>query len=191
MAGLLVVLTAATLATLSRGTLVGLLVAVVWAAATKRISLAGTRAALAVVVAVVALGFSLWGPQLQDRLASKQAVAAANVSSRRALWSGAVEMWADHPLTGVGPGRFGTVASDYVHGDPLAIRDPLVHNTYLRPWPRPAPSGSPPWWRSWRRRGTCWRAHADAPRRRTTSEACGWPTRSRRPPSWRPSPPAS
>ncbi len=92
MAGLLVVLTAATLATLSRGALVGLLVDAVWAIATRRVSLAGTWAVLAVVFTVVAIAFALWAPLLHDRLGRKQAVNAENVSARRALWSGALEM---------------------------------------------------------------------------------------------------
>jgi O-antigen ligase len=40
-------------------------------------------------------------------------------------------MAADHPILGVGPGRFGIEASQYVLNDPINIERPVVHNSYL------------------------------------------------------------
>jgi putative inorganic carbon (HCO3(-)) transporter len=118
-------------ATLSRGALVGLLAVGVWGLLTRQLS-AATIVRVVLVVLGVGLATSvLWGPQLQERLDAKDRVATENVSSRLALWGGALDMWADHPVLGVGPGRYGTEARTYVRGDPLALRDPLAHNAYL------------------------------------------------------------
>jgi putative inorganic carbon (HCO3(-)) transporter len=127
-----VAVAACTAATLSRGALVGLAVAVAWGLATRRISLRAVVAAVVSVAAVGLLAFVVWGPAINHKLESKERIAATNVSSRRALWRGAVDMWSARPLTGVGPGRFGTEAPRYVHDEPNLLRNPLAHNTYLQ-----------------------------------------------------------
>jgi hypothetical protein len=38
----------------------------------------------------------------------------------------------DHPLTGVGPGRFGVESTDYVRDNPVVLQDPVTHNSYLQ-----------------------------------------------------------
>jgi putative inorganic carbon (HCO3(-)) transporter len=125
------VLILALLGTLSRGALVGLAAVVLWAGATRRTRVGGVLAGLFVVAGVVLLAFTLWRPLIDERLAAKSKVATANVESRKQYWRAAGSMAADHPLLGVGPGRFGIEARNYVRNDPLNLDDPVVHNAYL------------------------------------------------------------
>ena len=127
-----VILAAAVLGTLSRGALVGPGGARDLGRATRRVPL-GRRCCWGSppMLSFVALAFALWAPLLQDRLAGKGRIADANVASRQALWMGAIRMAADHPVLGVGPGRFGVESRRYVRNSPLDIDHPVVHNSYL------------------------------------------------------------
>jgi putative inorganic carbon (HCO3(-)) transporter len=127
-----VLLVAATLATLSRGALVGLAALAPWAIATRRVPLTGVLLGVVAVLSVAALAFTLWAPILQDRLSMKGRIADKNVDAREALWAGSLRMAEDRPLTGVGPGRFGEESSGYVRNNPVPLgEDPVVHNSYL------------------------------------------------------------
>jgi O-antigen ligase len=121
----------ATLATLSRGALVGLAALAPWAIVTRRVPLSGVLLSVVAALSVAALAFALWAPLLQDRLAQKSNIADKNVAARQALWSGALRMAADRPITGVGPGRFGLEAPTYVRNNPIDLHEPVVHNSYL------------------------------------------------------------
>ena len=126
------VLVVATLATFSRGALVGFAALVLWALATRRVPRLRVVAALLAVASVAFIAFSLASPVVEPRLDSKSNVAQENVASRKALWLGAVYMAADHPLTGVGPGRFGVEAArGYVRDNPQPLSDPVTHNAFL------------------------------------------------------------
>ena len=83
------------------------------------------------LLSVAALAFALWAPLLNDRLERKGNIADKNVAARQALWGGALRMAVDRPITGVGPGRFGIEASAYVRNNPIDLREPVVHNSYL------------------------------------------------------------
>lgn len=127
-----VLLLGATLATLSRGALVGLAALAPWAIATRRVPLSGVLLGFVAALSVAALAFALWAPLLHDRLAQKGHIADKNVVARQALWSGALRMAVDRPLTGVGPGRFGIEAPGYVRNNPIVLgSNPVVHNSYL------------------------------------------------------------
>jgi O-antigen ligase len=126
-----VLLLGATLATLSRGALVGLAALAPWAIISRRVPLSGVLLGVVALLSVAALAFALWAPLLQDRLETKGNIADKNVAAREALWSGALRMAADRPITGVGPGRFGLEASAYVRNNPIDLREPVVHNSYL------------------------------------------------------------
>ena len=117
--------------TLSRGALVGVAAVVLWAVATRRTRMGGVFAGTVVVAGTLLLAFTLWRPLIDERLAAKSVVAQANVDSREAYWSAAARMAADHPILGVGPGRYGVEASNYVLNDPINIEKPVVHNSYL------------------------------------------------------------
>ncbi len=122
---------AATLATLSRGALVALAALLIWGVATRRIKLGGLVATAITVVAVLGVGFLLFSSVINERLQQKGTVAEKNVESRQALWRGAVLMWMDRPVTGVGPGRFGAESPDYVRDNPIVLEQPAAHNAYL------------------------------------------------------------
>jgi putative inorganic carbon (HCO3(-)) transporter len=126
-----VLLLAATLATLSRGALVGLTALAPWAIVTRRVPLTGVLLGGVAVLSVAGIAFALWAPLLHDRLERKGNIADKNVTSRQALWTGALRMAADRPLTGVGPGRFGIEAPTYVRNNPIPLGNPVVHNSYL------------------------------------------------------------
>lgn len=119
------------LGTLSRGALVGLAAVVLWAVATRRTRIGGVVAGVVVVGGVLALALTLWRPLIDERLEAKSRIASANVESRQEYWSAALRMAADHPLLGVGPGRFGVESRSYISGDPLNLENPVVHNAYL------------------------------------------------------------
>jgi O-antigen ligase len=125
-------LLAATLATLSRGALVGLTALAPWAIFTRRIPVGSLLLGVAALLSMAAIGFALWAPLLEDRLAQKNSTGEKNITARQALWSAALRMSEDRPLTGVGPGRFGIEAPGYVRNNPLVLEKPVVHNSYLQ-----------------------------------------------------------
>jgi O-antigen ligase len=127
----LAILLAATLATLSRGALVGLGALLVWAIASRRIAAGGLVAAGLVVATVAALALTLWAPLIHERVERKQRIGEANVDSRMAFWAAAARMSAENPVLGIGPNRFGAEADRYLRNSPLSIPDPVVHNSYL------------------------------------------------------------
>lgn len=122
---------AAVLATLSRGALVGAAALLLWALGTRRLPVTGVLAGIGVAIGVLALGLAVWRPLIDERLQAKGRIAETNVESRQALWLAAARMAGDHPLTGVGPGRFGTESPGYLVNEPLGLENPVVHNSYL------------------------------------------------------------
>jgi hypothetical protein len=122
-----------TFATLSRGAVVGVLVAALWALAKGHIKprTAFTSAVLASAAVVLV---ALFVPALiTDKLQAKSKVAQANVDQRRIRWVAATEMTVDYPLLGVGPGGFVANYDRYVD-----FRDPdplhplsVAHTLYL------------------------------------------------------------
>lgn len=127
-AGLLLIASAATL---SRGAAVGFGALTVWALATRRVRVGGALASLIAIVVMLAGAFALYGPLINERLQQKGNIAAANVSSRKALWNAALQMAADHPVLGVGPGRYGIESANYITDDPIDLVNPYAHNSYL------------------------------------------------------------
>src|SRR3954452_4114874 len=125
------VLVLALFGTLSRGALVGVAAVVLWAVATRRTRVRGVLAGAVVIAGTLLLAFTLWQPLIHERLQAKSKVALANVESRQAYWTAALKMAADHPVLGVGPGRFGVESRNYVLNDPIGIVDPVAHNSYL------------------------------------------------------------
>jgi putative inorganic carbon (hco3(-)) transporter len=122
---------AATLATLSRGALVGLAALAVWAIATRRVPVVGVLAAVGSVVAVVLVALTFWSPLINERVESKEKVQSENAASRLAFWDAALRMSYDRPVTGVGPARFSEEAETYVRGTTSGIQKPVAHNSYL------------------------------------------------------------
>jgi O-antigen ligase len=126
------VILAAMLATLSRGGVVAIGALLVWALLTGRIRVGGLLMSTTALVVVVGAGLLLWSPVINERLQEKGKIAGQNVASRDALWRGAIAMSMDHPLIGVGPGRFGVESANYVRDNPIVLQDPVTHNSYLQ-----------------------------------------------------------
>jgi putative inorganic carbon (hco3(-)) transporter len=126
-----VLLIASVFATLSRGALVGLAALFVWAVFTRRIPLTGVLLSIITVSSVLLLAFTFWSPLINDRIERKGKIADKNVASREAFWKAAVTMSADHPVLGVGPGRFGEESARYIRDNPIVLPNPVVHNSYL------------------------------------------------------------
>ena len=123
---------AAMLATLSRGAITAVGALLVWALVARRIKLGGLIMSTAALATVLIAGLLLFSPLIHERLETKGEIAAQNVASREALWRGAIMMSMDHPVTGVGPGRFGIESTDYVRDNPIVLSDPVTHETYLQ-----------------------------------------------------------
>jgi O-antigen ligase len=119
------------LATLSRGAAVGFGAVLIWAVVSRRISMPGLFAAVVAVLAVVSLLFVFFHTTISERLVQKSVVADKNVASRQVFWSAAWQMSLDHPVVGVGPGRFGAESQNYVLNNPIVLQNPVVHNSYL------------------------------------------------------------
>ncbi len=126
------VVLAAMLATLSRGALVALGALLIWALLTGRIRVGGLLISTAALGVVVGVGLLLWSPLINERLEQRSKSTEANATSRVQLWQGAIVMSMDHPVTGVGPGRFGAESPDYVRDNPVVLEDPVTHETYLQ-----------------------------------------------------------
>jgi putative inorganic carbon (hco3(-)) transporter len=121
----------AVLASLSRGALVGLGGLLLWAVLTRKVSLRGVLIGVATVFALGALAFTIWSPLIHDRLQNHSEIAQQNVNTRFAFWSGAIRMWEDHPIVGIGVDRFGLEAPNYVVNSQIALERPAAHNAYL------------------------------------------------------------
>jgi len=129
--GMIGVVFAGILLSLSRGTLVGLGAGLLFLLATdrRRLQLTLVAGALATVAAIVVVNSN---PQrFQHALTLKEHVAQENVSTRFEAWSGAARLATDHPLLGVGPGNFQFYYND-VTGRPVGTPSlRVVHDTYL------------------------------------------------------------
>lgn len=122
-----------TLATVSRGALLGVVAMVGYALCTRQLRLRAVLATLGVLLAGV-LAVAGFAPALVQRsLSNKQHVAAQNVQDRFVTWSMAAEMTADHPVLGTGPAGFGANYSRYLKG---RVTDPsqldVAHEMYLQ-----------------------------------------------------------
>jgi O-antigen ligase len=125
------ILIAAALATLSRGALVGLAVLALWALFTGKVTVGGVLAAAGALLGVVLVAFTFWSPLVNESVTRKGKIAEQNTASRIAFWDAAMEMTYDHPLVGVGPGRYGDETVNYVGNRPYELESPLAHNSYL------------------------------------------------------------
>jgi O-antigen ligase len=123
---------AAIIATLSRGGLVGVGVAGVWLVVTGRVSVTGVVATVLIAAAVVGVGFVFASHTFSQPFQHKQSFGAKTVSARETYWQAALQIGMNHPIAGIGPNRFRTVAGRYIHNDPVPISGgAVVHNSYL------------------------------------------------------------
>ncbi|WP_418059586.1 oligosaccharide flippase family protein [Pimelobacter simplex] len=131
LAGCAAILVLASLATLSRGALIGLVAMVVVALA---IGAVRPVTALAVAAAAGVALVALWATHADtvDRsLVEKRHVAAQNVDQRVTTWTVAAEMVAHRPLLGQGPGGFAAESERYLPAGVPAVRQTVAHQMYL------------------------------------------------------------
>ena len=100
---MLVLLVAGVVASQSRGGLLGLLAVVA-------LMILGSRHRLLIAAAAAGLGLFVVAaapPQTWERIHTiRNYQADENAQNRLSLWRTGLQMWSDHPLTGVGPGAF-------------------------------------------------------------------------------------
>jgi putative inorganic carbon (HCO3(-)) transporter len=125
------ILLGAALATLSRGALVGLAALGIWALLSRKVSVGGVLAGAAAVTGVVLVALAFWSPLVNESVERKGKIAERNTASRVAFWEAALQMSYDHPLVGVGPGRFGDETQTYLRDSPSRLEKPAAHNSYL------------------------------------------------------------
>jgi putative inorganic carbon (HCO3(-)) transporter len=129
-------ITAAMLATFSRGALVGLGALVLWGIFTRRIPFRAVAAGLIVGLIAVALAFTVWKPFIDVALKQKEHVAQSNIESREARWSAAIQLAGESPITGVGPGQYPREALPILRDGrgvlpSVTVPQTVTHNTYL------------------------------------------------------------
>jgi putative inorganic carbon (HCO3(-)) transporter len=115
----------------SRGAFVALAITALWAILTRRVAptvVVGTLAAIA-LMAVLALGLST--AKTSQNLQVRENGLSTSVSLREVYWSAALRMSANHPLLGIGPGRFEALSPGYVRNTPKLEHEVAVNNTYL------------------------------------------------------------
>jgi O-antigen ligase len=115
----------------SRGAFLALALMALWAIFTQRVAPVVVAGALATValIAVVALGIS--SAKTSQNLKVRENGLSSSVSLREDYWSAALRMSANHPLLGIGPGRFEAASPGYVRNTPKLEHEIAVNNTYL------------------------------------------------------------
>lgn len=119
------------LATLSRSALVGLVAIVVWALLSGRVRVDKLLATATAFALVLVSALTLYPTLIHQRVAEKGRIADANAAARIAYWSAAERMAFDHPVLGVGPGRYRDETKRYLFNNPVALERPVAHNSYL------------------------------------------------------------
>lgn len=117
--------------TLSRGAVVGLGLAALWAALHNRVIAKVLVAAIAGVALLGAVMLAVDSKWVDERLNAKTAVADENWVSRQALWRAAIDMFQEEPILGVGTGLYPHRAAEFVHDEPWHIVEPVAHSAYL------------------------------------------------------------
>jgi putative inorganic carbon (hco3(-)) transporter len=115
----------------SRGAFVALALTAVWAILTRRVSGVVVASALAAVALMVVLALGLSSARTSQNLQVRQNGLSSSVSLHKVYWSAALRMSANHPLLGIGPGRFEAVSPGYVRNTPKLEREIAVNSTYL------------------------------------------------------------
>jgi putative inorganic carbon (HCO3(-)) transporter len=120
-----------TLLALSRGALLALAVGVVWHAATERRHIPALLLAGVVAASVGLVAAQHNQERIGISLEQKRHIAQENVESRLGAWRAAAELSAEHPLTGVGPGNFGSYYFERTGRPPGTFGLRVVHDAYL------------------------------------------------------------
>jgi O-antigen ligase len=115
----------------SRGAFLALTLAGLWAILTRRLRPAVVAGALASVALLIVLALGISSSRTSQNLKVRENGLGTSVSLRQVYWSGALRMSANHPLLGIGPGRFEAVSPGYLRNTPKLEHKVAVNNTYL------------------------------------------------------------
>jgi len=130
-AGMVAIISSATLLTFSRGALLGAGVGLFWAALTERPRVLAVVPAVFLTALVVIFVVRSDPHRLDDAFAAKENIAQRNVNERLDAWSSAVNMAAERPLVGVGPGNFASHYHEFNDSPVGTVEPTVVHNAYL------------------------------------------------------------
>lgn len=115
----------------SRGAFVALALTALWAILTRRVSAGVVVGALATVALIVVLALGISTAKTSQNLQVRENGLSSSVGLRRSYWSAALRMSANHPLLGIGPGRFEALSPGYVRDTPKLEHEIAVNSTYL------------------------------------------------------------
>ncbi len=115
----------------SRGAFVALGVTALWAIATRRVSPVVVAGALTTIALMAVLALGISSARTSQNLQVRQNGLSTSVSLREVYWSAALRMTANHPLLGIGAGRFEALSGGYVRNTPKLEHEIAVNNTYL------------------------------------------------------------
>ncbi len=115
----------------SRGAFVALALIALWAILTRRVSAGVVVSAFATVALIVVLALGISTAKSTQNLQVRENGLSSSVSLRKVYWSAALRMSANHPLLGIGPGRFEALSPGYVRDTPKLEHEIAVNNTYL------------------------------------------------------------
>jgi O-antigen ligase len=119
-----------TLATYSRGAILGIAAMGLFALATRQVTLRVAAGALALGATAIGAVLVFAPGVVENSLATKEHVAGQNVDDRIVTWTMAAHMTADHPVLGLGPGAFEYDFDRYIGLDVIDWV-PVVHNIFL------------------------------------------------------------
>jgi O-antigen ligase len=115
----------------SRGAFVALALTALWAIVTGRIAPGVLVSGLALIALTAVLALGLSSSRTSQNLQVRENGLSTSVSLRKVYWSAALRMSANHPLLGIGPGRFEALSPGYVRNTPKLEHEIAVNNTYL------------------------------------------------------------
>lgn len=127
----LVALALGILGSSSRGAFVALALMALWAILTGRVAAVVVAGALATVALIAVLALGISSAQTSQNLKVRENGLLSSVSLREVYWSAALHMSANHPLLGIGPGRFEAASPGYVRNTPKLEHEIAVNSTYL------------------------------------------------------------
>jgi putative inorganic carbon (hco3(-)) transporter len=115
----------------SRGAFFALVLMALWAIFTRRVAPVVVAGALATVALIAVLALGIASVKTSQNLKVRENGLSSSVSLRKDYWSAALRMSANHPLLGIGPGRFEAASPGYVRNTPKLEHEIAVNNTYL------------------------------------------------------------
>jgi putative inorganic carbon (hco3(-)) transporter len=115
----------------SRGAFLALALTAAWGILSGRVAPRVLLGGLATVALLAVLALGLSSARTSQNLKVRQNGLSGSVSLRKVYWSAALRMSANHPLLGIGPGRFEAVSPNYVRNTPKLEHEVAVNNTYL------------------------------------------------------------